>query len=504
MAVFVPPFRAGLFRALLLIVVAVPAWAGVEPSRLAGFVEHGMDLWHVPGLAVTVVSSDEVLFQQGFGETSVDNGRPVDEHTLFANASTTKAMVAAGILMLVDEGRLGLDDLVIKHVPELHFSDALLDEQLTLRDLLSHRTGLPSTDLWTFFQGMPLDEQIRRLESVPAAAPIRTRHIYQNTMFEILGLVIERVSGQRWDRFLHDRLWQPIGMGETFGARGQIPPDLAPVSPHVYQHDTVSVTAWDLPADETDAAGSVWSSIHDMALWAQFLLRGGVTASGHRLLAESSYAEMFKPQALIDRADFYPVARLTSPNWISYGLGWFQQDFEGRKIDFHTGSLSGLIAIIGLDRAGDRAVVVMGNRDHAEMRHAVLWEVMDQEAQPRDWNQVVFDLYADLRSEAEEKWKEKEKQRLRGTRPSLSLKSYAGRYDSPATGPITISHSDGQLTLETGKMNLPLSHWHLDTFLIDYEPWQMHEFATFRIAPDGSIGGLELFGQTLKRDASEN
>jgi hypothetical protein len=241
-----------------------------------------------------------------------------------------------------------------------------------------------------------------------------------------------------------------------------------------------------------------------MALWAQFLLRGGVTASGDRLLAESSYAEMFKPQALIDRADFYPVARLTSPNWISYGLGWFQQDFEGRKIDFHTGSLSGLIAIIGLDRAGDRAVVVMGNRDHAEMRHAVLWEVMEQEAQPRDWNQAVFDLYADLRSEAEEKWKEKEKRRLRGTRPSLSLKSYAGRYDSPATGPIAISHSGGQLSLQTGKINLPLSHWHLDTFLIDYEPWQMREFATFRIEPDGSIGGLELFGQTLKRDATDD
>jgi len=502
MKAVVPSFRAGLALALFLAAVSLPAWAGVESDRLAGFVEHGMDLWHVPGVAVTVVSSDEVLFQRGFGITSIDGGRPVDEHTLFANASTTKAMVAAGILLLADEGRLALDDLAIKHVPELHFHDALLDEQLTLRDLLSHRTGLPSTELWTFFQGMPLDEQIRRLESVPAAAPIRTKHIYQNTMFEILGLVIERVTDQRWDRFLHDRLWQPVGMRETFGSRGEIPPELAHVSPHEYRLDTLSVADWDLAADQADAAGSVWSSIHDMALWAQFLLRGGVTASGDRLLSEESFAEMFKPQALIDRADFYPVARLTDPNWISYGLGWFQQDFEGRKIDFHTGSLSGLIAIIGLDRASGRAVVVMGNRDHAEMRHAVLWAVMDQEPNARDWNQEVFDLYAGLQSDYDEKWKEKEQQRLRGTHPSLPLKAFAGDYENPAMGKITIADSGHKLTLKAGKIELPMSHWHLDTFLVDYEPWHLREFANFRIAPDGSIGSLELFGETLKPAAA--
>ena len=204
----------------------------------------------------------------------------VDEHTLFSNASTTKAMVAAGMLMLVDEGRLDLDDLVIDHLPELHFQDPLLNRQVTVRDLLAHRTGLPRTDFWTFMQGMPLEDQVRRLASVKPAAPLRARHIYQNTMYEIAGLIIERLTGQRWDRFLSERLWRPVGMNETFGARGQIAPGLAHVMPHNFTDGELSLAEWDLPADEPDAAGSVWSSIHDMGLWAQFLLRGGPLRQG--------------------------------------------------------------------------------------------------------------------------------------------------------------------------------------------------------------------------------
>jgi CubicO group peptidase (beta-lactamase class C family) len=482
---------------VLLFVLALPAAASGEGSQLAGFVERGMQLWHVPGMAVAVVSGDAVQFRQGFGVTTIDDGAPVDEHTLFANASTTKAMVAAGLLMLVDEGKLSLDDPIVRHLPELHFKDPLLTEQLTVRDLLTHRTGLPSTDFWGFMQRMPLQEQIERLVAVTPAAALRTRHIYQNTMFELIGLVIERLSGQRWDRFLADRLWQPLGMNETFGARGQIDGDRVHVLPHEYRNDQVSVAEWDLPADEPDAAGSVWSSIHDMSLWAQFLLRGGVTQSGVRLISEAAYAEMFKPQSLIDREDFYPTTELTRPHWLSYGLGWFQQDFQGRQIDFHTGSLSGLIAIIGLDRAGDRAVIVMGNRDHAEMRHAVLWEVMDNSpaGERPDWNQAIYDLYQDNARQSDAKWEETKKSRLRGTRPGLPLDAYAGRYTSAALGEVTIERATRGMELRTAAVDMPMSHWHLDSFLVEYPAWQLREFAEFHIGPDGRIESFRLFGE---------
>jgi len=481
----------------VLVLVSSASADAHDWKRLDAFVESGMDLWNVPGMAVTVVSGNAVLYRQGFGQTALDGGKKIGDHTLFANASTTKAMVAAGILMLADEGKVSLDDPIIKHIPELHFNDALLTSQLTIRDLLAHRTGLPSTDGWTFFQDMPLEEQIDRLSRVPVAAPLRTRHIYQNTMYELAGVVIERGSGQRWEQFLTKRLWQPTGMLETYGTRGQITPEQTHVLPYFFNDGELSRADWDFPDDLADAAGSVWSSIHDMGLWAQFLLRGAVTEGGERLISEDSLEEMFKPQSLIATDDFYPTTGLTRPDWTSYGLGWFQQNFQGRKIDFHTGSLSGLIAIIGLDREGDRAVIVLGNRDHAELRHAVLWEVMDNRpgGVTRDWNQEIWELYAGLAEKGGETWAETKKQRLRKTRPSLSKDDYLGTWESPVSGEIIIERQGREMFIRTKKVSMPMSHWHLDTFLVEYEPWGMREFAEFRIGPTGKIDKLVLFGE---------
>jgi CubicO group peptidase (beta-lactamase class C family) len=347
---------------------------------------------------------------------------------------------------------------------------------------------------------MPLEEQIKRLNAVPVAAPLRSRHIYQNTMYELAGLVIERTSGQRWDHFLTERLWRPIGMMETYGSRGQIKPGQTHVMPYFYEEGELELAEWDFHGDLADAAGSAWSSVHDMGLWAQFLLRGAVTGSGQRLISEGMTKEMFKPQSLIATDDFYPTTQLTRPDWTSYGLGWFQQNFQGRKIDFHTGSLSGLIAIIGLDRAEDRAVIVLGNRDHAEMRHAVLWEVMDNGTGgvSRDWNQEIWALYSGRDVNSDESWAETRKQRLQKTRPSLSEENYLGNWESPALGEITIERQGSNMVLKTKKVSMPMSHWHLDIFLVEHSPWGMREFAEFRIGPDGKIANLVVFGENFR------
>lgn len=486
---------------VLLVGIALPTLADLDTQALSAFTERGMSMWHVPGMSVAVVTPDKVLFQKGFGSTADKNGVLVDEHTLFAIASTTKAMIVAGVLMLVDEEKLSLDDPIIKHIPELHFHDPMATQQLSVRDLLAHRTGLPSTDYWSFFQDMPLDEQLSRLQTVPAAAPVRTRLIYQNTMFEIAGLLIERISGQRWHDFLTEHLWLPIGMKETYGERGQIGPQQSYVTPHMYQENRLSVADWDFRPDYADAAGSVWSSIHDMSLWAQFLLRNGVNSRGNRLISEESMEQMFEPHQLASESDFYPTVKLTKPNWRSYGLAWFQQDFQGKKIDFHTGSLSGLIAIIGLDRANDKAVIVLGNRDHAEMRHALLWEVMDDSEADvrRDWNQEVFDLYESAKKDSKDEWKEAEQKRLKNTKPVLPLGDYAGTYRSESMGDIRIEKSGRKLTLRTTRVDFAMTHWHLETFLVEYTAWEMREFSTFNIGSDGMIESLSFAGEQFVR-----
>jgi CubicO group peptidase (beta-lactamase class C family) len=478
-----------------------PIISGFDNEQLYRFVAQGMDLWNVPGMAVTVVSKDQVLFQQGFGKTTAKrDGAAVDQHTLFAAASTTKAMVVAGLLMLQDEGKLSLSDPITRHLPELQFGDPSLNRDVTVADLLAHRTGLPSTDLWTFMQGMTLDEQISRLPAVAPEASLRARLIYQNTMYELAGLLIERLSGESWDQFLTHRLWHAIGMRETYGSRSQIPAMATHVQPYHYVSDELVQAEWDFPANHADAAGSVWTSVHDMGQWAQFLLRKGVTTTGERLISEAGMAQMFEPMQLAAVEDFYPTTELTRPHWRSYGLGWFQQDFQGRMINYHTGSLSGLIALIGLDLDNDKAVVILGNRDHAEMRHAVLWNVMDQ-AEPKsiDWNQQVYDLYERQRAKGEERWNEIRQQRIANANPGLPLAAFAGRYNSKINGDVVVVYSDRRLVFKTALDTLELRHWHLNAFVAEFPPDNNRAFAEFEIGFDGKVKALNILGDRFER-----
>lgn len=470
-----------------------------DQEQLYRFVAQGMDLWHVPGMSVTVVSKDEVLFQQGFGQTATRDGLAVDEHTLFAAGSTTKAMVVAGLLMLQDEGKLSLNDPLTKLLPDIQFADPVLNRDVTVADLLAHRTGLPSTDLWTFMQGMSLDEQIARLREVRPVASLRARLIYQNTMYELAGQLIEKLSGERWDIFLMHRLWHAIGMRETYGSRDQIPTIASHVWPYYYAGDELILADWDFAASLKDAAGSVWTSAHDMGLWAQFLLRNGVTATGERLISEAGMAQMFEPQQLAAVSDFYPTAELTRPHWRSYGLGWFQQDFQGRMINYHTGSLSGLIALIGLDRDNDRAVVVLGNRDHAEIRHAILWNVMDP-SQPveRDWNREVYELYEREREKSDARWNETRQQRITNANAGLPLSFFAGRYTSKINGDVVVVYSDRRLLFKTALDTFELRHWHLNSFVAESPP-NNRFFAEFEIGFDGKVKSMQIFGDTFNR-----
>ena len=493
------PSRPMLIICLLLTQLVFADNETIE--NLPAFVEKGMVEWHVPGMAVAVVTDKEILFQRGFGSTQSDGGSKVDAHTQFAIASTTKAMIATGILLLVDEGKLALDDLAIRHLPELQFGDAWLNSQVTLRDMLTHRTGLASTDFWTFFQGTPLDEQLALMNQVEPAASLRSRFQYQNTMFELLGVIIERSSGMSWHDFVKQRLWLPLEMNETYASRGRIGADKTHVLPYLYLRGKVSQAEWNLDADLADAAGSVWSSLSDMGLWVQFLLRGGMTKDGTRLISENSFAEMFKPQMLIDVSNFYPTTKLTDPNWLSYGLGWFQQDFQGRKIDFHTGSLGGLIALVGLDRANNHGVVVLANQDHAEMRHAILWEVMDDQAghSKRDWNGEILSLYDEREQNQKDQWEATVAARLEDTRSSLTIEDYLGTYSHAAYGDLKFARSDQGLRLQAGQIQFEMSHWHLDTFLVERPSRDWKFLLPFSFGTDGKVSSFELFGLVFNK-----
>ncbi|HEX6913051.1 MAG TPA: serine hydrolase domain-containing protein, partial [Longimicrobium sp.] len=317
---------------LALLLAASSAEGQRGPLRgMDAYAEQAMRDWRVPGMAMAVVKDDSVVYMRGFGTRTVGRDEPVDAHTSFAIASTTKAFTATAIAMLVDEGRVRWDDPVSMHIPGFRVAaDPGLASALTVRDLLSHRTGLPTADLLWYASGSSSEDILRRLRYVRPFASPRTRYQYNNNAYMLAGMVVQHASGMPWAEFVRTRILQPLGMDETLtgfaglDARGNV------ATPHLEVRDTVRPIRY-LDFDNIGPAGSINSSVHDMAKWIRAQLAGG-WAPGGSLVSERQLQEMLTPQFLIPQAQFYPAARLARPNFTAYGLGWFLQDYRGRKV----------------------------------------------------------------------------------------------------------------------------------------------------------------------------
>jgi len=272
-------------------------------------------------------------------------------------------------------------------------------------------------------------------------------------------------------------------------------------------HDTVDghVRVIDnMSVDPVGSAGSVWSSVSDMAKWMQFLLDGGraAGANGKRLLSEATVAELFTPQTIAP-FEMYPTTRLVKPHWMTYGLGWFQQDYRGRAVDFHTGSIDGMVAIHGLIRDEHLGVYVLANLDHAELRHALMYTVFDRygSGPARNWSAEFLKLYDGVKRDAEEARKKEEGNRVSGTSPSLPLAQYAGTYRDPLHGDVEVTMANGALHVRYGSGFVgALSHWHFNTFRAKWTAeWHGTALVTFALDAAGRPTSVELLGGRFTR-----
>ncbi|HEV2038820.1 MAG TPA: serine hydrolase, partial [Casimicrobiaceae bacterium] len=424
---------------------------------------------------------------------------PVTEHTRFAIGSTTKAMTTVALAMLVDEGKLRWDDRVIDYVPDFRLYDPYATRELTIRDLLTHRSGLASTDLlWAFPENdFTQAEMIRRLRYVQPASSFRSQWEYQNVVYAIGGFIVERVSGMPWATFVQNRIFTPLGMTETVPLVSGLPGKPNVAVPHAEIHDTLRV----VPIRSTDAiaaVGSVWSSVSDMSKWMRFMLDSG-RVRDKRLISAATFSEIIAPQIRAPMQQ-YPALSLARPNSLSYALGWFVQDYHGHTAWMHTGSIDGMSAIIGLLPEQRVGVYVLENLDHAELRHALMYKVFDlyTGASARDWSADLKSLFAARRSAAQA-----EPQRATGTHPSLPLDKYAGNYGDSTYGSIDVTSTNGVLHSRFGKADLgDLDHWEYDSFRTRESATRQQPF-TLTFAPDGSgnVRSVRTFGVTFMRTA---
>lgn len=486
-------------------VTRVPALAQ-SSDRLAAaldaYVSLGAGEWEVPGLAIAVVKDGEVVFAKGYGVRRLGHEERVDEDTLFAIGSTTKAMTAASVALLVDQEKVSWDDPVTRHLPGFRLSDPYVTREVTVRDLLTHRAGLGNADLIWYGQDRSREEILAKVPSIEPGYSLRGDFVYQNIMYLVAGEVAATAAGTTWEELVSTRLFRPLGMDRTVPNISDTAAMENVARPHARLDDEI-VSIENESVDSVAPAGSVWSSVSDMSRWLRLMLAEGAWGEA-RILSEAAIGELLSPQTLLDLSVFYPAVKLIEPHWTTYGLGWFQLDYQGRAVSFHTGSIDGMAAIVGLVPDEELGVVVLQNLDHAELRHALLWKAIDLwggQENGRDWSAELKKIYDQRAAEAKARETEQDEKRVADTQPAAPLESYVGTYSHPLYDHFEVTQGEGKLRWHAGpRLSGELGHWHYETFQARAE----HRFkgdtlVTFSLDAEGRPARLEFLGNSYER-----
>ncbi|MGH8076878.1 MAG: serine hydrolase [Lysobacter sp.] len=504
------------FAASAFAAPAVPPHAEL-PAQLQDFdayVEGVRKQFDVPGIAVAIVKDGKVVLERGYGVRELGKPASVDANTLFAIASNTKAFTAASLSILADEDKLNLDDRVIDHLSWFQMSDPYVTREMRLRDLLAHRSGLglgagdllywPGTDYTT-------RQVAERLRHVPLTGSFRDKYAYDNILYGVAQLVVEKVSGQSYERFLQARIFEPLGMATTrFNsdalrasdnvATGHAEADFTDLQP-------VPRMSW----GNVSGAGGIYSSAHDMTQWMRVQLDGGAIApaSGNskeqRLFSAKRQHAMWSvitPMAISEPS--VPQLLPARPNFLGYGEGWQLSDYRGQKLVWHTGGWPGMVSRLTLLPERKLGVIVLTNAEVGGAFNAVTMRVLDAylDTQKTDWTAAYAAARAKAQGKADDSWQKHVAARDTTSTPSLPLAKYAGSYRDPWYGDVVITHEDrpqqdGKLVMRfsrTPSLVGELSHWQHDTFVVRWnERWlNADAFVNFALTPDGAVREVRM------------
>lgn len=430
-------------------------------------VESSMKEWKIPGLALAVIEDGEVSLLKGYGVRDLRGNEPVTADTQFLLCSITKSFTAAGLGLLVDEGRLAWSRPVREVIPEFRLHDAVATAQLTVRDLLSHLSGLPRHD-WLH---MPADltsaQMLPLLRHLVPSRELREAFQYSNLGYMVAGIVIERLSGQGWQDFVTERLLKPLGFTHYgFGIDALVAAADA-ARPHtMVEGDPVPAQLWPVP---TAAGGGLNASAADLAKWMRCLLDEG-RVGDTPLLSARTVREMGMPRAWMSRSEHAEIGDS------HYGLGLFCENYRGDRTLAHSGSWFGwatLMTVVPSRRAG---VAVLTNRAPGAVTSILTFAALDRIAgrEPVDWFQrLLAKRRADLVQQRVDE-KARTDRRRTGTQPSHALEEYAGRYEHPAYGCIEIAHEGDHLAWHWRGAAGALTHWHYGMFVTPDRPTVFH------------------------------
>lgn len=486
--------------ATLLAASSLPAQAPQNlPADFDAEVATAMHQFEVPGLALAVVKDRRVVFAKGYGVRRLGDSTPVDALTLFQIASNTKAFTTAALSILVDEGKLRWDDPVVQHLPWFQLSDPYVTRELTVRDLLTHRSGLGlgAGDLLWYHSDYSRDEILRRIRYAKMASSFRSAYAYDNVLYVAAGELIPAITGQPWDRFVRDRILTPLGMTGVATSVAAFAPGANYASPHARINGRLQVVPRDT-ADVTAAAGGLVANVTDLSKWMIAQLDSGRVGGGAtRLYSARRTRDMWTGVTILPIGDAPAALAALQPNFSEYGLGWFIRDYRGHKVLTHTGGLAGMVSrtlLVPDERLG---IVILTNAE-TSINTALVWRALDiMLGAPRtDWATLLSTEEKRNEAAAAEVERNALSGRNASSHPSLPIASYAGRYRDQMYGDAMITVEQGRLALRF----LParafvgdLEHWQYDTFVAHWRtPSLPDAYVTFALTPQGNIESMKM------------
>jgi len=496
-----------LFVSLFRGPVPVLRAADMDTAALDKIVGEAVQAFEVPGAAVAIVQDDRVIYVKGFGVRKLGAKEEVTADTVFALASCTKAFTATGVAFLVAEKKMNWDDPVRKHLDFFRLSDALADREVTIRDLLCHRTGMPRHE---WLRVDDVEATIRAYGRAKPSTSFRSTFEYANVPVMTAGFAVGRVDGSDWQAVMRKRIFEPLKMSNACctSREAEANPDHA--APHFrdsFGH-IAPIAFYQIPL--AHGAGSIYASARDMANWLRFQLAEG-TFNGKRLLPaavlrETRTAQMVVRQVGGERARFPSE----TTRHLAYGLGWYVHDHRGHLLVSHGGtSLDGFRSETAFAPDAHCGVVVFGNLAPSRFTEMVSKTLLDHllGLPSNDWTSFYRKQEAKAEADFKEQLKKRAEAKKPDTKPSLDWAAYAGSYEEPAYGQAEVQRDrDGLIVHMTGT-TFRLEHYHFDTFTaVVTAPreiarlWARRDLeAHFRLGTNGDVEGVRFLDQDFKR-----
>jgi CubicO group peptidase (beta-lactamase class C family) len=474
----------------------VPARAQQKPVDLGkafegfdDFVKQTIKDWHGAGAAVAIVQGDKVVLLKGYGYRDVEKKLPMTPKSLCAIASITKSFTVSDLGMLMDEGKGGWDVPVRTVFPAFKLYDPVLTEQMTVRDLVTHRSGLPRHDMVWYSSDFSRDDLVRRLQYLEPNKPLRTTFQYNNLMFMTAGYVAGILDNKKWEDSLRLHVLSPLGMNTTtFSLKElQASPDFA--LPYQKGRD-LKAELKRIPFEETcpdtcalGPAGELNSNAEDMSHYLLFHLNHG-KYNGQQLLSENNSSQMQTPQMAISGAPDYPELGENS-----YGMGFFISTYRGRKRIEHGGNLDGFSSIFTFLPNEKIGVVVLANLDSSPLPDVIAFNAIDRllGLDQVPWSKRLLDSETEGRqSEADAKSKGYDL-RKKDTHPSHDIKDYLGDYENSGYGIVSVAEEKDGLLVKLNKLTFHMKHYHYDVFEVPFDP--QNPFAKQKLSFFGDLNG---------------